>query len=271
VLGVAASVLVGEALSAGQATLLVGCCGLGGALLARAGEAALRGGARRRKGDREDALLLGAWVLAVAVGVGALHTFASARYLLPAAAPAALLVARSAEEVRLGKTVFAWSSAIWALLAGALALADARFAAAGSEVAAQALAVVAQRADGPATTSAAAGGTAGRRADLPVRFSGEWSFRHAMEATGAVRLRPGERLSPCQWWVGVDSTGGGEVPESAEPVARVEATDTFPLRVVDGPARAGLYAETLGPLPFGWDSSPRRPLEGATLRRAPCP
>ncbi len=278
-IGVAASIAVGEQLSPAQAALLVTCSGLGGVLLARAVEAVLRGVARRRKGDRDDAWLLGGWLLAVVGGVVVAHNFASARYLLPAAVPAAILVARSAEEVRHGKAVLAWTSALGGALALALALADARFSAAGSEVARLAQTRIAAMDEAPAgasTTSAAAADvapvTAPLREAAPVRFSGEWSFRHAMESSGAQRLRPGERLAPCQWWVGVDSTGRGEVPENGDPVARIESADSFPLRVVDATSRAGLYADTLGPLPFAWDAGPRRSIEAATVRRGmPCP
>jgi hypothetical protein len=44
--------------------------------------------------------------------------------------------------------------------------------------------------------------------------------------------------------------------------------DRFWLRVVDVHDGIGLYAETLGPLPFGTGNGP---LESATLARTPCP
>lgn len=228
-------------------TLLVVLAGLGGALLARAVVAVAASPVRRRKGDRGDPLLLGGWVVAVLVGVVAIHNYASARYLLPAAAPIALLLARSGEEVSWGKGLVRLSAAAAGIVAAGLSLADFRFVAAGEEVARLALA------------------EAAREGSAPGRFAGEWSFRGAMEAAGWVRYRPEEPLDPGAWVVVADNASAGTVAtEVLEPVGRVESADHFPLRVVDLDGDVGLYAETLGTLPFGVR---RGPIEAATLYR----
>jgi hypothetical protein len=283
-------------LSFGAAGLLLGCAALGGMIVARAGEAALRGASRRRKGDRDDAFLLGGWVLAGVAGVIVLHNYASARYLFPVAAPVALLLGRAAEEVRAGKRVLIGTSVLSGVLSLALAVADARLAAAGAEVARAALAVVA-RSEGVAAPESGAttgsGGVAGggsppphesqtraAAAELPPEaraslaapasgvFAGEWSFRGVFEAAGWRRYVPGTTLPPCTWLVVAENASPGEIPP-LEPIARVEGEDRFPLRVVDLRHHIGLHAETLGPLPFGLASGP---LESATLyRSSECP
>ncbi len=226
-------------------TLLVLLAALGAGLLARAVAAAASSPVRRRKGDRGDPLLLGGWFVAVVLGVVALHNYASARYLLPAAAPAALMLARSGEEVSWGKALVRASAALAATLAIGLAVADLRFVAAGEEVARRAVDAVRD-----------AGGA-------PGRFAGEWSFRGAMEAAGWTRYRPDEPLPAGTWVVVADNASAGDVDAAAlEPVRRVESDDHFPLRVVDLDGDVGLYAETLGLLPFGVR---RGPLEAATL------
>ncbi|MFN7144827.1 MAG: ArnT family glycosyltransferase, partial [Myxococcota bacterium] len=228
-------------------SLLVVLAGLGGAVLARAVQAAVQSPLKRRKGDRGDAFLLGGWVVAVVLGVVTLHNYASARYLLPAAAPAALLLARAGEEHSWGKTLNRVAVGVMGALALALAVADYRFAAAGVEVAERAAAAV-----------TAAGGT-------PGRFAGEWGFRGALEAAGWTRYRPDEPLPPGTWVVVAENASAGTVVADAlEPHARVESDDHFPLRVVDLDGHVGLYAETLGTLPFGVRGGP---LEAATLYR----
>ena len=226
-------------------TFLVVLGALGGTLLVRATVAALSPAHRRRKGDRGDPLLLGGWFLAVVLGVVLLHNYASARYLLPAAAPGALLLARAAEEVSWGKLLARVSVGVSAVVALALSEADRRFVNAGAEVAAAAVSAV-------------------RDAGLPPgRFAGEWSFRGTMEDAGWTRHRPGEVLEPGVAFVAVDNASPGEIPtDDLEPLRRVESPDRFPLRVIDLERGVGLYAETLGPLPFGVG---RGPLEGATI------
>ncbi|MES2645183.1 MAG: glycosyltransferase family 39 protein [Myxococcota bacterium] len=251
-----------------MSTMLVGLAGLGGALLIRAVVAVFRSPVKRRKGDRGDPLLLGAWVVATVLGVVFVHNYASARYLLPAAAPLALMLTRSGEEVPWGKGLLRASAALSGVVALVLAVADYRFAAAGVEVARAAIgavgAVVGSGAGG-GTTGAAAGGTAGAGGASNGRFAGEWSFRGEMEAAGWARYRPDEVLPAGTWVVVAENASAGTVDlTTLEPYRHVASADTFPVRIVDLDAGIGLYAETLGPLPFGWG---RGPLEGATVYR----
>ena len=222
---------------------LVLLAGLGGGVLARAGEAVLKSPTKRRKGDRGDPLLFGAWLLATVLGVVLFHNYASARYLLPAAAPAAILLTRSGEEVPWGKALLRVSAGVTAVVALTLAVADFRYAAATVEVAKAALA---------------------RAPEVGV-FAGEWGFRGAMEAAGWARYRADVPPPPGTWVVVAKNASPGAVDLAAlEPYDHVASADTFAVRVVDLAVGIGLYAETLGPLPFGLG---RGPLESATLYR----
>ncbi len=239
-------------------TSLVVLAGLGATLFVRAAIAVFRSPVKRRRGDRGDPLLLGGWFVASVLGVALLHNYASARYLLPAAAPIALLLTRSGEEVPWGKALLRVSAVLSGVVALALAVADYRFAAAGVEVAEAAVAAV-DAAEAPVTGNVATGGGAVRR------FAGEWSFRGAMESAGWARYRPDEVLPAGAWIAVAENESPGSLDTSVlEPHRHVESSDTFALRVVDLAAGIGLYAETLGPLPFGFG---RGPLEAATLYR----
>jgi len=222
-------------LDASGALALLVFAALGGTALSRAALACVSPVTRRRKGDRLDSFMLGSVVIAVVLGVVGVHNYASARYLLPAAVPVAILAARSAEEVAHGKRALAVATG----LAGALGLAT----------------VAADWAYARASAEVATGMIEQHRASL---FRGEWTFRHAMEAAGASRVdepTPGTLVA-------VDEQSGGAVPAAWEPMARVVSTSRFPLRVVDVRAGAGLYAETLGPLPVALGHGP---LAAATL------
>ncbi len=235
-----------------HAAALLAMTALGLSVCARATMAVLSPATRRRKGDRGDPLLLGGWFLAVVAGVVVFHNYASARYLLLAAAPAALMLARSGEEVPWGKVLLRIAAGVGAVTALVLAVADYRFAAAGIEVARAVVALEAPMAD---PTGAA----------LVRRFAGEWSFRGELEAAGWARYRLDEVL-PAGGLVAVAANASaGEVAlELLEPLRVVESADRFPVRVVDIGQGIGLYAETLGPLPFGIG---RGPLESAVVYR----
>lgn len=229
----------------GSGLLLISMATTGGALLARAAGAALSPYSRRRKGDRDDGLLLGGWLLASVASVIFLHNFASARYLLPAALPAAILVARSAEEFSHGKRIAQATAGLQLALGLALCVADARAVRAGVEVA-----------EGVLATAAEAGVTAGR-------FEGEWSFRWRLEQAGWRHRRPGETLPPGTW-LAVSQVSAMTVGDRAgmRPLRAVDAEDRFPLRVADPQAGIGLHAETLGVFPLGIG---RGPLEEALI------
>jgi len=214
--------------ASGTLALLV-FAALGGAALSRASHACVSPITGRGKGDRLDSFMLGGVVVAVVLGVVAVHNYASARYLLPAAVPVAILAARSAEEVSQGKRALALASSLAGMLGLATVAADWAYARASAEV--------------------ATGMIEQHRA---ASFRGEWTFRHTMEAAGATRAddpAPGTLVA-------VDEHSGGAVPPAWEPMARVVSTSAFPLRVVDVRAGAGLYAETLGPLPVALGHGP---------------
>ena len=179
------------------------------------------------------------------LGVTFFHNFASARYLLPAALPAALLLNRSAEEVEGGKGLQRVAVLLGGILSLALAVADLRFGKAGEQVAADLIEKTRRE---------------GREAGL---FEGEWSFRYRLEAAGWRHRKPGEIVGPGTLLaVSENSASNQNDLESLSPLWRLESSDSFPLRVVDVGQSIGLYAETLGVFPFGWS---RSPLEAVTV------
>ena len=227
----------------GELAFLLACAALGGAAFVRGIAGFTPAPLRRRKGDRDDSLLLGGTVVVTFVGVVAVHNFASARYLLPAATPLAILLARSAENLVWGKRAQMAVSALGAVVAAALCVADWQFGAAGVSAAERGL-EVAEAHDAP-----------------PGLFAGEWSSRATLEAAGWQRMidtSAPERGS----LVLVMGNSGGAVPATWEPLDVVEVDSSFPVRVVDVRGHIGLYAETLGVLPFGLSG---RPLETAVL------
>ena len=228
-------------LSAGNVVFLLVCAALGAMALSRAAAGLFASPLRRRKGDRGDGLLLGGAVVTTFVGVMVFHNFASARYLLPAATPLAILLARSAEDVSVGKRVQVLVSSAAGLLAVALALADWQFAAAGESAAQKAL--------------------VSKEISTPGLFLGEWSGRATLDAAGWTRATDLDSI-PLGDRVIVLSNSGGAVPATWQPLEVVEVKGGLPLRVVAVRDGIGLYAETLGPLPFGVSG---RALESAVI------
>ncbi len=240
-----------EPLDGTGAALLLTCASLGSVLVLRACLAVVSPAARRRKGDRDDALLLGGWFLAIVIGVVLGHNYASARYLLPASVPAAILIARAAEDMEGGKAILRATSAFAGAVALLLAIADYRYAGAGAEVGARVAA--AMEAEGHA----------------PGRFAGEWSFRHAMERAGWTRFDPDEVLATGTIVAIASDASPGDVDRSRlVPMQKVDSRDAFAVRVVDIDHGVGLYAETLGPLPFSLNGGP---LESASIYRVGSP
>lgn len=234
-------------LSGTDLALLLACVMIGGMGLVRAAVAVAAGPRRRRKGDRDDALLLGAVVLGVGAGVLWGHNYASARYLLPAAAPLAILVVRSAEETAGGKTGVRVSILLSIALALLLAVADYRFGRSGVEIAT----VVAERVE--------------KRAPPERRFAGEWSFRYTLEQRGWTRYIPNEVLPPGSLVAVAEHESPGDFPRRTwEPIDRVESVDHFGFRVMLPGRGISLYSETLGVLPFGFAGGP---LETSTIYR----
>jgi len=189
-----------------------------------------------------DALLLAAWALAVVLGVLFGHNFAAPRYLLPAALPLALMVARLWSRSPRGRALLGATAAAQLSLGLALSHAERRAAEAADAAALAALA----------------------EAPAPRAFAGEWAFRHRMRAAGVP------------FWSGGPLPAGTTLilaENSAPPAAPAgwvgrpgPAFGRHPLRLVDPPAGVGFYGETLGPLPLGRGDGP---LEQVTLWTAP--
>ena len=224
-LAVGAVLLAGGAwaLAGGPAGLLAWAA-VGGLSVAAA-VAAVREGWRRK----DPSLLLGLWVLAVLAGVALGHNFAGARYLLPAALPAALLVARQVESRRAGRLALAAGGALW--LAGALALTWGEHRLAGAQV---------ELADAVAERWPEGG-----------QFQGEWAFRWRMEQAGWTLYTgtPDGRVV-----VSARNAGPGAPPAGGR-VERMTAGGPGVV-VSDAEAQVGLYAETLGVWPVGWGTGP---------------
>jgi hypothetical protein len=234
--------LAGAAIGAGGSIGLVdGAGGLALAgLLGAGGGLALgaAGGGARRGGDEG---FLGVWALAVVAGVALGHNYASTRYLLPAALPLALLLARGLE--RAGAVRVGWAVAgAWGALGLALGYAEQRQAAATEALVAE----VAERYP-------------------PGRFTGEWTARWALSRAGWEFWVAGEPLAPGQLFVAPRHASPAAPPEGLEEVEVLESSDRFPLRVIDLERGVGYHAETLGMLPLGWA---RDPLEAMTISRA---
>ncbi len=202
---------------------------LGAALLLRVLEGLLR---PRRAPER----LLAIWVLLVLASVVLGHNYAGGRYLLPAVLPLALLVG-----ARLPRP-----AAILALPFGALALSM----------------VLAERAHAQAS---------GEIAEMvshhaPARFTGEWTFRHAMTEDGHTFWSPGEPLSSGDVLIVPTHSSPAPIPEGLVPIDEVHSTTAGSFRLVDLEVGIGYHAETLGPLPLGFGEGPR---ESARVYRAP--
>jgi hypothetical protein len=210
---------------------------IGGSLLTLRALAGLfpRGdGNHQRRKDRDDPTLLGAWAAAVIVGVMLGHNYAGGRYLLLAAPPLALLVGRTAENTPGGKITARMAGMIWACLALALGLAQARQA--------KAVDLVAQQATAHAETG---------------RFTGEWTFRWRMEREGWTPWVPTEELPEGTILAVPVHSGPAPIPiDRLTLLTELSATDQMGLRLTDLEEGIGYHAETLGPLPFGFIRSP---------------
>lgn len=192
-------------------------------------------GAVRAAMSRGEPGLLGSWALVVMLGVVLFHNYAAARYLLLAGPPLAALIARDAGRSTLVTVVLS------ATLALVVVREDDRFARASMEVGERVIVQMGSH--------------------QPV-FAAEWTLRHVLEAAGWRRLGP-ERPALGQLVVVADQSSAGLVPDPGwEPILRVESEARDGWKVVDIDDHIGLYAETLGLVPFGRG---RGPVEGVTV------
>jgi 4-amino-4-deoxy-L-arabinose transferase-like glycosyltransferase len=219
---------------------LIAVPGVGAALLA--GREWVAPGAPRADVQRGDGLLLGGWALAVVLGVAVGHNFAAPRYLLPAVAPLALVLVRVVDRRPLARRLLWVGAALQGLLALGVTAAEQHFFVAGDAVARQAQAAV----------------------EAPGLYTGEWSFRHRMDAAGWRLLSTHAPVSG-DIVAGITEAAPAELPGGWTEEGRLRA-GRFPLRVVDSAHGVGLYGETIGPLPLGWRDGP---LEEAVLWRVP--
>ena len=191
--------------------------------------------ARLRRGGEQDERFLAAWVLLFFAGALVLFFAGSARYLLPAAAPVALLVTRSFRyRTR-------WLAAGIALqFALSLALAFVNY----------------QHWDGYRQfASQLRRETESRR----VWINGEWGLRFYFEADGGLPLERGQAVDPGDMVVSSDlafplryTTGGGALA----PFAGAEIRTSLPLRLVGLGNRSAWSSAAFGLRPFDISTGP---------------
>ncbi len=204
--------------------ILVACCGLGGSAL-------LRGLLALRQGPLNQ--LLGLWLLLAAGSVALTHNYAGGRYLLPCVVPLSLLLAGD-----LSRMHRAW----WALAVPGLLLAPAL--------------VYAERSHAQASLELPQ--QLGDRE--PGYFTGEWTFRWAMQERGWSFASPEEHLDPHSFLAVPTHSSPGPLNLDVHLVEVLSSSDQGQLRLIDLDHGVGYHAETLGPLPFAWVSGPRESL-----------
>jgi 4-amino-4-deoxy-L-arabinose transferase-like glycosyltransferase len=182
----------------------------------------------------EDRFLTG-WVLLYWVAALAIFFAGAARYLLPLAAPAALLAARALEQRR------TW---LHVGIAAGLCL--------GLAAAAVNAAYWNSCRDFTRAALALAGGHR-------VWVSGEWGLRETAEALGAQPLERGTLLAPGDFLMRsaligqiLFESGGNRLA----PRARWVVAPWPPLRIVGLDARSSYATAAFGLRPFGWSSGP---------------
>lgn len=179
--------------------------------------------------QKDPGLLIGLWLLVVFGGVAVGHNFAGARYLFPAALPAAILLVRSLETRRSGRWALCIGGGLWLAAALLLTWGEHRLAAAQVALADEAAA----------------------RWPEGGQFQGEWTFRWRMEQAGWTFYTGASRG---QVVVSATNAAPGAPPQGQ----RVERlTEGGAGVIIASPsAQVGLYGETLGPWPVGWGSGP---------------
>jgi hypothetical protein len=182
-----------------------------------------------RKRREPETVFLVAWIALFFAGALAVFFSGSARYLLPMAAPVALLASRLPRK---------WLAAGFAAqMALSLGLAAAnyqhwegyrRFA---GELRAQ---------------------TAGRR----VWVNGEWGLRHYLESDGALALRKAQITYPGEIVVTSELAYPVDFTAPVAPLAQMEIRPPVPLRIIGLESRSGYSTVTKGFFPFGISTGP---------------
>ena len=218
-----------EDLGDGQRATLFGFALLGALPLVVAGINVVRGW--RAPEQESDRLLLSLWALAVLAGVWGVHNFAAPRYMLAAMLPLALLLVLELGDQPRARQLMWAGAAIHGVLALMLTVVEHRFFEAGADLARAAVVRF-----------------------EPAAYTGEWSFRHEMDAAGA-RFYTGE-AKPGEVVVGPTNSSPGELPSTWVELGSISADESMGFRVVDDSSHIGLYAETLGALPIGRSAHP---------------
>ncbi|MFT4974796.1 MAG: hypothetical protein ACI8S6_000679 [Myxococcota bacterium] len=196
-----------------------------GALVIILSALAVRSGWRRQ----DPSFLLGLWVLAALSGVALGHNFAGARYLLPAALPAALLLVTRLESRRSGRIALWAGGGLWLAAALLLSWGEHRLASAQVTLADQAIA----------------------RWPEGGQFQGEWTFRWRLESAG-WRFYTG---SPDGGVIVSAANASPGAPPPGQKIARM--VEGGPGVIIVAPShQIGLYGETLGAWPAGWGPGP---------------
>ena len=180
-----------------------------------------------------DELFLAAWALAFFAASLALFFAGSARYLLPMAAPVALLAAR-----RLGFNAWWIRAAPACQLALGLALAHVNY----------------EHWDGYRQFARALAPEASTRR---VWINGEWGLRFYLESEGGLPLlrgqavQPGEIVATSRLAYPIPFTTGGGAPV---PLLERTIRATLPLRMIGLGARSAWSSASFGLRPFDWRS-----------------
>jgi len=181
-----------------------------------------------KRRDRDTAFLA-AWIVLFFLGAVAVFFAGSARYLLPMAAPVALMVSRMRPKwLALG---FAAQMA----LSLALAITNYQHWDAYRQFAAQLRPQ-----------------TAGHR----VYINGEWGLRYYLEADGGLPLERGQVLRPGNIVVSSRLAYPVEITAPVAPIAERAIRASLPLQLIGLEARSGYSTATKGVLPFDITAAP---------------
>lgn len=181
-----------------------------------------------RKRDR-DAVFLASWAAIFFAGALAVFFAGSARYLLPMAAPVALVVSR------LERRWLAAGFALWMPLG--LGLAAVNF----------------EHWDGYRNFAASLREQAGARR---VWINGEWGLRYYLEANGGLALKKGQALYPGEIVVSSELAYPVEFNDPVAPLAEAEIRPALPLRLIGLDSRSGYSTASKGLYPFGISAGP---------------
>jgi hypothetical protein len=180
----------------------------------------------RRRHDRDTQFLL-AWIAIFFAGAVIVFFAGSARYLLPIAAPVALLVSRLRPQ---------WLALGFVLqMTLSLGLAAMNY----------------QHWDGYRQFAAALPAkTAGHR----VWVDGDWGFRYYLTAQGALPLAKTQTLRPGDIVVTSELNHSRDIP--ATTIAQAEIGSAIPLRIIGLGSHSGFSSSSAGLWPFGISSGP---------------